>query len=551
MCGILCLICSGGKIDQEMARNCLEKLTPRGPDREKDVCFNHSEVGIYFGFKRLAIMDTTDAGLQPFELNGNVIVCNGEIYNYKSLANENKIELKSGCDCEILLPLSEKIGFDAMTDDVNAEFAMVMYDKKSNCILAARDRFGVRPLFYGYNTVTGMIGFASEMKALHDIMEFVMPVKPNQICKIDLDVIHLRNLNKNDIHPKHLIKFSDYYDYSTSLMAVMRLDNLDYIKTQIRYLFTNAVEKRLMADREIGFLLSGGLDSSLVVAIATKILGPDKIVCFSIGLPGSPDVEAAIKVTSYLGIKQHYIVPFDIETGLKVIRDVIRALESYDITTIRASTPQFMMADYIMKNTSIRVLLSGEGSDELCGSYRYFRDAPNAVEFHWETVRLLQDLYCFDNLRTDRTMAHHGLEVRVPFLDFDYVEFVARINPQLLMFTEQSMEKQILRDSFKDGDYLPAEILYRSKEAFSDGVSSKETNWFKSIQSLANELITDEELLNNPFEINKPETKEALYFRRIFNEIYPNRDSVIPYYWLPRFQKEKVVDPSATVLKCY
>jgi asparagine synthase (glutamine-hydrolysing) len=424
--------------------------------------------------------------------------------------------------------------------ELDGEFAMVVYDKNAQSILAARDRYGVRPLFYGYNTKTRTIGFASEMKALHSIMEFVQPVNPWEMATIDLTI--------DPEDTSKAIVFSQYYNYE-ELTWTSVYNDVNCIHEKINELLTSAVSKRLHADRPVGFLLSGGLDSSLIVAIATKILGPDKVVCFSIGLPDSSDVIAAKKVVEFLGIKQHHIIPFTIEQGLDAINDVVEAIESYDITTIRASTPQLLMAKYIKENTDIRVLLSGEGSDEIHGSYRYFRDAPNYTEFHQETVRLLRELFMFDCLRTDRTMANSGLEVRVPFLDFVYVEFVMKIYPKLLMYADKQIEKQIVRDSFKG--YLPDEILYRSKEAFSDAVSSPEQSWYKSIQKKVETIITDEELTNNPFIVNKPETKEALYFRRIFDRIYPNRDNVIAHYWLPRFQKEKVLDPSATVLKCY
>ncbi len=209
------------------------------------------------------------------------------------------------------------------------------------------------------------------------------------------------------------------------------------------------------------------------------------------------------------------------------------------------------MAEYIRKKTNIRVLLSGEGSDEIHGSYRYFRDAPSPTEFHTETVRLLQDLCYFDNQRTDRSMAGNGLEVRVPFLDYAYVEFIMSIDPELLMYKKDYMEKQIIRGSFVG--YLPNEILYRSKEAFSDAVSSDTVNWAKYIQIMADKIVADSDLevANSKFSHNIPKTKDALYFRNIFEEIYPGRSNVIPYYWLPKFQKEEVLDPSARVLKCY
>ena len=543
MCGILFLIRYGATIDSDISQKCLNKLYPRGPDRERYM-LTETNTGyfIYTGFRRLCIMDITDAGLQPFRHGSKHIVCNGEIYNYQFLAKNYSIDMESKCDCEVLLPLYEKVGFDIMIDELDAEFALILYDGDRRTVNIARDKFGVRPLFYGYNRTTQTIGFASELKALHDICEFVSPLQPNMMIKLDLNKPPVTNIDE-------LLTFNEYYNFDTNMTAVTSLYDFIYIQDQIIDLFTESVHKRLQADRPIGFLLSGGLDSSLVVSVATRILGPDAITCFSIGLAGSPDVEAAKTVCQYLGITKHHIIPFDVELGFQELRNVIETLESYDITTIRASTPQYLMAKYISENTDIKVILSGEGSDEIAAGYRYNYNAPSPAELHWEAVRLVKDLYLFDNLRTDRTMSHHGLEVRVPFLDTEFVHFIMRINPLLFMHTTESMEKQIIRDSF--AGYLPDEILYRRKEAFSDAVSSNEINWYKSIISKVDNIISDEELANNPFSFNKPETKDALYFRRIFHDVYSGRDNVLPYYWLPRFQEEKITDPSATILKCY
>jgi asparagine synthase (glutamine-hydrolysing) len=529
MCGILCIIQKeerSNKIEQ-----CLKKLIPRGPDKQNSIKVNH----VYLGFTRLAIMDTSDDGLQPFSNNKTHVICNGEVYNYEQLAKMFNISMKSKCDCEVILPLYQKLGFIDMIKNLDSEFALIIYYENQNIIYAARDKYVVRPLFYGWNLKTNMYGFASEVKALHDIMEVVEPVIPNLYYIFDLN--------------NFCIQAYKYFDYDHYLLLTNNFMDHDLIKTTIKEILTNAVKKRLHTDRPIGFLLSGGLDSSLIVSIASRILGPDNITCFSIGLENSSDVIASKVVAKYLGIKNHHIIPFDIETGINAIPEVIKQIESYDITTIRASTPQYIMAKYISTNTDIKVLLSGEGSDEIHGSYRYFRDAPNPDEFHSESIRLLKELYMFDNLRTDRTMSGNGLEVRVPFLDFNYVNFIMNINPEKLMYTSNQMEKQIIRDSFVG--YLPDEILYRSKEAFSDAVSSTEQNWYKSIQKLASETINESDILSSKFIFNKPKTSEALYFRRIFDQFYPDRCNLISHYWLPKFQKEEIDDPSATVLQCY
>lgn len=548
MCGIFCVLQYGSDgIDTEQLVSCLSTLNNRGPDSQSyrivDLNIeNGTDLKIFLGFTRLAIMDTSDAGMQPFtDNNGNYVVCNGEIYNHTQLAETYNLQ-RTNCDCGILLPLYNKIGIvNSITTELDAEYAMVLYSKTESKLYAVRDKYGVRPLYYGFNNKTKTVGFASELKALHTIMEHVYQVKPNYLYSIDL--------TKYNQDVFSLINTFQYYNYD-NLVANINLDDVEYIKFQINDILTNCVRKRLRSDRPIGFLLSGGLDSSLIVAIASRIIGPDKMVCFTIGVAGSPDVVAAIKVAEYLKIKNHHVIDFDIETGINTIPEIIKVVETYDVTTVRASTPQYIMAKYINENTDIRVLLSGEGSDEIHGSYRYFRDAPNIVEFHQESINLLEQLYYFDNKRVDRTMSGNGLEVRIPFLDTEYVEFITRINPKLLMYKTGQIEKQILRDSFVG--YLPDDILYRSKEAFSDAVSSNNLNWANSIKTHASKCIID-----NPDDyernhtVNTPLTDDAVYFRNIFCKIYPGRDTVIPYYWLPKFQKTVVVDPSATVLDCY
>lgn len=539
MCGIICLLQYGGLgVNLENAMKCLKILSNRGPDNlASQVIKINDQVEIFLGFTRLAIMDTSNNGMQPFkDDNGNYVVCNGEIYNYKTLAKEYDIILDSNNDCKVILPFYKIFGFENMISyGLDAEFAMVLLSLENKKLYAARDKFGVRPLYFGYHETNKLLGFASELKALHPLMQHIEQIPPNQIYSLNLE------------DSSSLVK-REYYCYD-NMISCLELDNVDYIQQQINNYLTEAVKKRLYSDRPIGFLLSGGLDSSLIVAIATKLLGPDTITCFSIGVESSPDIAASKKVVKFLGIKHHHIIPFEIEKGIAMLRQVIETVETYDVTTIRASTPQFVMAKYIRENTNVRVVLSGEGSDEIHGSYRYFRDAPDVYNFHWESIRLLEELYLFDNKRTDRTMAAHGLEVRVPFLDVEYVEFITRINPNLLRHDRENIEKKILRDSFKE--YLPDKVLYRSKEAFSDSVSSDKLNWVKSIHAFSENIYSDSDLENNEFVINKPKTKDALLFRKIFNEIYPGRDNIIPHYWLPKFQKQEIFDPSAKILDCY
>lgn len=531
MCGILAIIqYANKKICLDSALASLNRLKPRGPDavNYKIIKFNE-EIEIFLGFTRLAIIDRSNHGVQPFSDADKHIVCNGEIYNHVQLRKDHNINTISNSDCAVLLPLIEKVGFvETIKNYIDAEFSMIYVDVVNQVITAATDRYGVRPLYYGYDKTSNTIVLSSELKAINNI-EVVEQLKPNHMI---------------EIKPDETFGLREYFSYD--LLKIYPSDmTVEYIESTIRDTLTNAVKKRLVADRPIGFLLSGGLDSSLIVAIATKILGPDNIVCFSIGLEGNPDVAAAKIVTEFLGIKNHHIVTFTTNDGIDCLKDVIETIETYDTTTIRASIPQYLLAKYINENTDIKVILSGEGSDEVHGSYRYFRDAPDPNTFHTETIRLIEELYLFDNRRTDRTTAAHGLEVRVPFLDFAYVEFMTMINPRLKMHNRDIIEKKILRDSFVG--YLPTEILYRSKEAFSDAVSSKEINWANSLI----ELAVDRQTVMRTDLVNAPKTIDAMMFTDIYMSIYPKRRNIIPHYWLPRFQKTEIVDPSARVLDCY
>jgi asparagine synthase (glutamine-hydrolysing) len=530
MCGIIVLLrCDGKSINLQQANNNTKQLYPRGPDASSYELIKLNNLEIYLGFTRLAIMDTSDAGMQPFMDDNSMLICNGEIYNYAKLMDEKKYETTSASDCEILLNMYNDMGITQMLQNLDAEYGLALVDKKKSVLHICRDYYGVRPLYYGYNQTTQTYGFASELKALHNHMDWVLQVPPTQRLRIDL---------REDIETVKRLEYINLQKY-TSLIAPSN----DFL-SDIRNSLITAVQKRLVSDRPIGFLLSGGLDSSLIVAIASTLIGPNNVKCFTIGVKSSPDVIAAKEVATYLGV-DHHIINFDIAEALASLDTVVKVIETYDVTTIRASTPQYMMARYIQKNTDIRVLLSGEGSDEIHGSYRYFRDAPDDQLFQDERQRLLNELTYFDNKRTDRTMAGNGLEVRIPFLDRDYVDLIMSSQPSLWRHNTEIIEKLPLRQAFIG--YLPEHILMRSKEAFSDAVSDPETNWVHAVQRYAEYKV---EYINNDM-INPPMTKEGQLYRNYFDKHYFGRGSIIPHYWMPRFQKKQIVDPSATVLDCY
>lgn len=520
MCGIYALVSKIRNImDCTKTYKQFMQIKYRGPDSTK--CIHIGDVSL--GFHRLAIIDPTEKSNQPFFEDGIYLICNGEIYNYKELIYDHDLKLSTKSDCEVILHLFKIYGIRKTCQLLDGEFCFIIYDSNNKMLYAARDIYGVRPMFYSTNELC----IASEAKAIDNLN--TLPFKPNTYMHYDLSL--------------DTIKFYSYYAHPTIDMSITYNMTMETVKK----LFTKAVNKRLMSDRPLGTLLSGGLDSSLVTAICHKY-NPD-ITCFSVGLEGSVDIHYARKVAEFLNIKNHHIITFTIEEGFNLIEEVIKTLETYDVTTIRASVPQYIMSKYIKENTNIRVLLSGEGSDEI-GGYLYFKNAPNSKEFHEDCLRLLSELYMFDNLRTDRTMASCGLEVRVPFLDKEYLDFYLGTNPEYRMIKVNQMEKQLLRDSFKMDNLLPYEVLYRRKEAFSDAVSSKDTSWYREVQKKINNLISDDEFKNTKYADNNSMTKEGLYYRKIYETYYPNQ-KLITHYWMPKWQEDNLTDPSATVLKVY
>lgn len=521
MCGIFSGLLKEGKNYDEYYENLL-KIKHRGPDDTKFKIYDK----FVAGFHRLAIVDLSEKSNQPLVLNDLVLVCNGEIFNHKELEKKYNLHCE-GSDCEVILHLYDKFGCGAsaikkIVCELEAEFAFVLYDGNNKKVYAARDPFGVRPLFWGRG---GGVFFASELKGLSFLNE-VKPFKPGHIYD-----------------GEELVK---YYEINLSKNPD------DNVYENIRKIVENAVSIRLMSDRPVGCFLSGGLDSSLVVAIVSKYI-PD-IQCFSIGLDGGEDIEAARKVVEFLNARgrniKHHIVNFMVEDGFNALCEVIYHLESYDITTIRASVPQYLLSKYISKNTDIKVLYSGEGADEVQAGYLYSKFAPDENALEKDLKRLVEELYMFDNLRVDRTTAAFGLEVRIPFLDTKFVNYMFSIPMHLKTHTDK-IEKQLIRDAFKYEDLLPDEVLYRKKAAFSDAVSSASESWYKTLSKKYIEVhISDDEFLelSKNYLHNKPPTKEALYYRIIFDELFEGRDKVIEHYWMPSWCDTNG-DPSATVLK--
>jgi len=519
---------------------CLQKLSPRGPEYMATQNFG----SVILGFTRLAINGLSPRGHQPLISNGIAVVCNGEIYNYKELAQRWNIPLPEGSsDCEVLPTLFANLEPTEVCRALDGVFALVVVDTVKQTITVARDPYGVRPLFIGRSN--GFHAFSSEIKALTPICSDIQAFPPGswyrftlpQPGSVDVDV-------------------SAFGYHQTPWLKNPLCEDENTAKIALRHAFERAVKKRLMSERPMGALLSGGLDSSLVCGVASQLLRAQgkSLTTFSIGMPGSTDLKYARTVADKI-MSKHHEITLTPEDFYNAIPEVIKAAETYDITSVRASVGNWLVGKYIRENTDIKVVFNGDGSDEIGGGYLYFYRAPSDEEFEAESARLLKDIYAFDVLRSDRSMAAHGLEARTPFLDKQLVGVWRSIATKFLRPTSNQKEKYILRAAFNDADILPQDVLWRKKEAFSDGVSATEEPWHASINRFAQAQIPNctEELANaaTKYPFNTPKTPEALLYRRLFEQYYGEKVvNVIPYMWMPKWSPE-TTDPSARTLSLY
>jgi len=501
-----------------------DRTVSRGPDMSRII---ETPSG-WLCFHRLAIMGLTEAGMQPFELDGDYVVCNGEIYGFRPLKRqlmEKGYEFKSGSDCEILLPLFREYGL-SMFSRLDAEFAMIIYDSTTDSLIAARDPIGIRPLFYGYDQDGGIV-FSSEAKNLVGLCKEVCPFPPG--------------------HYYAYGKFVRYADLTT--VKEYAQDDLETACKHIRDKLIAGVDKRLDADAPLGFLLSGGLDSSLVCAISAIVLGK-KIRTFAIGMDKDAiDLKYAREVADYIGA-DHTEVFMTRQQVLDSLEEVIAMLGTWDITTIRASMGMYLCCKAIHEQTDIRVLLTGEISDELFG-YKYTDFAPSAQAFQDEAKKRIDELHMYDVLRADRCISVNSLEARVPFGDLDFVKYVMSIDPKLKLNT-YNMGKYLLRHAFEKDHLLPDDILWRQKAAFSDAVGHSMVD---DLKAYAEEKYSDEEFetLRHKYDYCTPFTKESLLYREIFEKYYPGQAEMIKDFWMPNKSWEgcNVNDPSARVLANY
>ena len=534
MCGIFAFI-SRLDIDDNLKIKLTKaamKIKERGPDNYVTRMVDSKKYAV---FHRLSINDLSELGNQPINHPNDMnltVLCNGEIYNWKELATLYNFDIKSTSDCEVIIHMYKEFGIERTIKELYGVFGIIIIDNNKNQVWIARDPIGVRPVFYGTDNNDG-VAICSELKGIKDIITGPAQQLPaGTYC------------NLNDLKP------ITYYSHTYSLNSLS--DESD-ICLNIRSYLQTAVKKRLLSDRPIGCLLSGGLDSSLITALVAQHYPRGKLKTFSVGLEGSVDLKYAKMVADHLGTDHHELILTE-DDMLNAIEPTIEQIETWDTTTIRASTPMFLLAKYIKQNTDITVVFSGEGSDEASGSYMYFHNAPSYSEFKTETERLLKDLLYFDVLRCDRSTAGAGLEVRVPFLDKDFLNFYMGLNPEYKhpKYGTMKIEKYLLRKAFDGLDLLPPEVLWRIKEGMSDGVSSQKRGWFEIIQEYAGKIVTDQEFddRTNKYPNNTPHSKESLWFRNIFNKYYSEHDGIIPYYWLPKWSGN-VTEASARVLNCY
>jgi asparagine synthase (glutamine-hydrolysing) len=533
-----------------------QNLRGRGPDRSL-VVYNPK---CFLGFHRLAIMGIDIDGDQPFHIidgsQTHYLLCNGEVYNFRELIDKYDLKIsKTGSDCAIILPLLKLFNYDfkKLNRELIGEYSFAVVTFENNRLVMAHictDPLSVRPLFYAFTDDYESMGFSSLLGGLSMLFPVVNRFRQKSILKWI---------------PGQKPVVEEYWEYvkHQSDNNFAEPQRSDYEK--VVSLVENAVRRRLISDRPVGCLLSGGLDSSLVCAIAAKKLAEDypgkKLSTYSIGMKEGTDILYAKKVASHVndmyGNISHEIIYFTPQEGLDAIDEVLRATETFDITTIRASVGQYLLGKHISTKTDVKVVLNGDGADEGQMGYLYFYSNPGAEEARDDHYRLLDEIHLFDGLRVDRAISCHGLEARVPFLDREVVDYFRCIPTSWKLPTAERMEKHFIRKAFSEvyasDPILPVEVLWRKKEAFSDGVSGKEKSWYQWVQEFLNNKVSDEEYESNKRSLHPsivPPSKEAYYYMRRFRQLFGDAWNVIPHYWLPNWSGN-ISEPSARVLKVY
>lgn len=540
MCGIFALLNYYSSFQHEEITEEFKKGYKRGP--EFSVISFRDSINYVQGFHRLAINGLNDESNQPFSINEVTLICNGEIYNHKYLFDLMDITPETQSDCEVIIYLYMKYGIDQTLRMLDGVYSFVLQDR--NRMYVARDPYGVRPL---YMTGPEVLGFSSEVKMLCNLaikkqqkVDFFPPASYILLTRDnDNNVWGVRDLTRHH-YPSFAYSSVDFKIECNMIQRVV----LEGIRDKLEM----AVRKRyLNTDRPVACLLSGGLDSSIIAALVCKIhkdygKEPSTIETYSIGLQDSEDIKYARYVAKFIGSKHTELIVSE-ETMIDAIPETISALESYDLTTVRASLGNYILGKFIAAHSEAKVIFNGDGSDEVCGGYLYMKNCPDTIEYDKEILRQLRDIYMFDVLRSDKSMASNGLEARTPFLDREFVNFYLSIPVELRDHNRnKNMEKYLIRTAFSFSNILPTEILWRKKEAFSDGVTKKGTSLFDILQ----DWIDKNYLVDS--DISKKE-KEKMYYKHLFEQEFPGQSHLVPYQWMPRYIKAD--DPSARTLPTY
>lgn len=556
MCGIFALL--NNHTDMGLVKNEFMKGNGRGPEFSK---LDDSYIKMVLGFHRLAINGLNEASNQPLVIDDIVLICNGEIYNYNQLYKYMNVEPTTGSDCEVIIHLYLKYGIEQTLIMLDGVFSFILFDNRindelHNNVYVARDPYGVRPLYYLKQKTPAipfygsLYGFASELKCL----EYFYNINPSEykICNFTPGTYSIFNLSSKVSSMWTPIKENITYftpSFPHTLLQNNNSDILNEIYQNISHYLQSAVDKRcLTTERPIACLLSGGLDSSLIAALVTNYYKRNNyeqpLETYSIGLEGSEDLKYARIVADYIGSKHNEVVVTEKEM-FDAIPEVISKIESYDTTSVRASIGNYLLGKYIAANSSAKVIFNGDGSDELFGGYLYMNKCPDDIEFDRETRRLLKDIHLFDVLRSDKSISSNGLEPRTPFLDRSFTNYVLSIPAYFRNHKNVgNIEKFLLRNAFAKEYFLPDSILWRKKEAFSDGVSSHG----RSLYVILQEQISD--VLNIHYGNFTPSIEtEKYYYKMIFDGFFPNCAEIVPYFWMPKYTD--ATDPSARTLTFY
>jgi len=564
MCGIFLLLnhsldssdSSDSTNQYNVVNNLFMKGRNRGPENSKLEIVDNNTI---FGFHRLAINGLDDESNQPLRINDCILICNGEIYNYKNLYDIIKVDPSTNSDCEIIIHMYLKYGIDQTLVMLDGVFAFALYDTKKDLLFVARDPYGVRSLFFNafnhLNDDNTKYSFSSELKSLYNkndddiCFSHISQFKPGCVYKFGRNINSVWGLNYME-KQYHICNFSyNVFNYNLTNKE-MFLPNIS------KYLEIAVMKRCITTERPVACLLSGGLDSSLVTALVANYIQQHELQntleTFSIGLKGAPDLKYAKIVADYLGTKHTEVIVTE-DDMFQAIPEVIYAVETYDVTTIRASIGNYLVAKYISQNSDAKVIFNGDGSDELFGGYLYMKKCPDDIEFDIETRRLLENIFYYDVLRSDKSISSNGLEPRTPFLDKTFVNYVLSIPNHIRNHNNLDVcEKYLLREAFdsenfsnyKENPLLPNKILWRSKEAFSDGVSSSSLSLFEILQNKISQHLNSDSFPPNI------ET-EKHYYKTIFDEHFPDCDNIIPGYWMPKYTDSVSNDPSARTLQHY